>query len=278
MPDLYSIAKRYPLLKPEQEILLSRDIQAWVAIRDKPPTTAATRRIHRRGIRARDTLVVHNLRFAAMYVSRTFRCLKTLEHEDCLQVASIGLAIAAERYSPRHGCRFVTYATLWIRQTINREIERADTTIRIPSHMHQLRAKALALTGRGVSLTEAIHQTMAGRTMSVDYLFDAMAATAPMGAIDGPIKGEDDLFLHEMLPDPSSDPRPRVEAEIDAELLQLHLSRLQDHYQDVICRRYGIGRMPESLADVARDYGVTRQAVSLKCQRAIEVLRRMVAA
>ena len=278
MPDLYSIAKRYPLLKPEQEILLSRDIQAWVAIRDKPLTTAAARRIHRRGIRARDTLVVHNLRFAAMYVSRNFRCLKSLEHEDCLQVASIGLAIAAERYSPHHGYRFVTYAALWIRQTISREIERTDTMIRIPGHMHQLTTKARVLTRSGISLTEAIHQTMAGRTMSVDYLFDAMAATAPIGAIDGPIKGEDDLFLHETLHDPSSDPRPRVEAAIDAELLHLHLSRLQDHHKDLICRRYGIGRMPESLAAVARDYGVTRQAVSQQCDRAMQVLRRMVAA
>ena len=118
-----------PLLSYESQVLLGRDVRAWL---DHP--APCPKPIERRGLRARDRLVRHNLR---LVVSVANRYQRVVGHDpdrlqDLIQAGAIGLQRAAEKYDPSTGYRFSTYATWWIRQTVGRAAATNFDIIRIP--------------------------------------------------------------------------------------------------------------------------------------------------
>jgi RNA polymerase sigma factor (sigma-70 family) len=276
MANLITAALRVPLLHRDQEIALGRQVQAWMAIRDTEPTTAADRRTWRRGIRARDQLVVHNLRFAYRFISRHLRCCKTLDREDLLQAATIGLTRAAELFKPEHGCRFVTYATLWIRQSVDREIWMADDPIRIPANLHTMKAKIGSLTSAGMSPEDAMAAALQGRTTPPELIEAALSVTRPLASLDGPVRDCPDLNLHETIADGGPLPLDLVADEIGTELVQVHVLRLRDLQRDIIERVYGFNTEPQPMTAIARETNRSRQAVKQIHDRAISQLERMI--
>jgi RNA polymerase primary sigma factor len=122
---------RYPLLSPEQEIQLGRQV-----VKMQHPT--CTDREQRQGQRARDKFIKSNLKLvvniAKKYDGRQRKAMMLL---DLIQEGNIGLARAVDMFDPSRGYRFTTYAYWWIRQAIHRAIANNDNMIRMPSSLHE---------------------------------------------------------------------------------------------------------------------------------------------
>ena len=114
--QLLAHSRRYPLLTPAQEIDLAK-------------------RIERGDLHAKELLVNSNLRLVASNARRYQN--QGLPLADLVQEGLLGLIRASEKFDWRKGFRFSTYATLWIRQAIQRGLENSGRTIRLPVHVAQ---------------------------------------------------------------------------------------------------------------------------------------------
>src|SRR6516225_1844948 len=114
--QLLAHSRRYPLLTPAQEIDLAQ-------------------RIERGDLHAKELLVNSNLRLVASNARRYQN--QGLPLADLVQEGMLGLIRASEKFDWRKGFRFSTYATLWIRQAIQRGLENSARTIRLPVHVAQ---------------------------------------------------------------------------------------------------------------------------------------------
>ncbi|MEX1068644.1 MAG: sigma-70 family RNA polymerase sigma factor, partial [Patescibacteria group bacterium] len=136
----------HPLLTAEEERDLSRTYrkgsaaQAKLARARSPQTKASLQKLVARGEEARQRMISSNIK---LVVSTTARYLWRFDPvsnggiglDDAIQDGILGLMRAVEDYDPELGWRFSTYATWWIRQFVQRGIDNAGPTIRIPVHM-----------------------------------------------------------------------------------------------------------------------------------------------
>ena len=133
---------RYPLLTPEQEISLGRQIA-----RMKHPECSS--RELKVGQRARSKFIQSNLKLVVSIAKKyDGRHRKHMMLLDLIQEGNIGLARAVDLYDYSRGYRFTTYAYWWIRQAIHRSIASGDNLIRIPSHLHEKIMKISRITGK----------------------------------------------------------------------------------------------------------------------------------
>jgi len=154
---------RYPLLSPEQEIQLGRQV-----VRMQQPT--CTDREQQQGQRARDKFIKSNLKLvvniAKKYDGRQRKAMMLL---DLIQEGNIGLARAVDMFDPSRGYRFTTYAYWWIRQAIHRAIANNDNMIRMPSSLHEKIIKIAKVQSR---LTQEL-----GRLPSQQEIADDLGIT-----------------------------------------------------------------------------------------------------
>ena len=136
---LDKIAK-IPLLSTDQEIILGRQVAAWMAIKDTTEELTPDQiRIKRCGLRAHRKMFEANLRLVVMLGKKYFQMCQNLELNDLIQEGNFGLMRAVDKFDPERGYKFSTYAYWWIRQAITRAINQQDSTIRTPTgHYEQL--------------------------------------------------------------------------------------------------------------------------------------------
>lgn len=125
-------SRRYPLLTPEQEIELSRQVQAWLPLRDQPKLSKREKGIARRGQRAFETFFLANIRLVVTIANKYTQVSGTLQLEDLIQEGMLGLERAIVKFDHTRGYKFSTYAFNWIRQSIFRGISNKARTIRLP--------------------------------------------------------------------------------------------------------------------------------------------------
>lgn len=192
---------------------------------------------------ARDRLVRQNLRLVYREVVR-YRG-SWLDLADLVQEGCIGLIEAAERFDPERGVRFSTYAVPWIRQAVDRAVQRHQRVVRIP---RRVAAKA---------------GDDPGELPRADLL--------PPASLDVVMAGEERLA--DCLPDPTADPeRDAIHAVLIASLAEA-LNRCPEREREVIIRRYGLaGEPPQSLEAIASALGVCRERVR---QLEASALRRL---
>lgn len=131
-------ASRHPLLTPAQELELAYRIQNW--LNDPAPS----RQVERSGKRAKEKLILCNLRLVASFALKQQRRVAravALDMDDLLQEGVIGLNKAAEKFDPTQGYKFSTYAYWWLRQSISRFLIDNMTSIRVPPTAAMVKAK-----------------------------------------------------------------------------------------------------------------------------------------
>ena len=170
-------AGRHPLLSPAQEIALGAAVRAWLDHPDGPD--GAPPRVRRAGLRARDRLVVCNLRLVVSSVKSWFSRAEHvgLEKVDVLQLGAVGLQRAAEKFDPTRGYKFSTYATLWITQGVRR-VCATDFLIKVPAKSRTDKGTNAAAADRARAIS-SLDECLRGTEGAGDHLGDVLAADLP---------------------------------------------------------------------------------------------------
>ena len=238
---------------------------------------------------ARQTMIEHNLRLvvsiAKHYINRGVVLL------DMIEEGNLGLMRAIDKFEPERGFRFSTYATWWIRQSIERAIMNQARTVRLPVHMVRelnqvLRAKyhleaqhnaeADAEAGKDASVEDIAH--LVGR--AVEEVQDILALSEHASSLDAPLDNDPSSSLMDMLPGEADDgPDARAEQSEMSVLVRDWLTRLPDKQRIVVMRRFGLDNDdPATLETLAEEMGVTRERVRQIQQEALVKLKRAMAA
>lgn len=147
---------------------LARVIQSWQ--RHPQGADQAPKALRRRGLRARDRLVRHNLALVA-HIWRSYHPTLSAEESstaDALQEGALNLVRAAEKFDPAKGYRFSTYASFWIRRGLHQFEQRCRRTIHFPADKAELvlRAQKLWETHRQAQGSEPSLQWLASQLSS----------------------------------------------------------------------------------------------------------------
>lgn len=264
--DYLNSISRVPLLTSEEELHLGRLVREWQDHEDAPTAVA------RRGKRALDRIVSANLRLVVSVVTRYRRRFAHLAIEpiDLVQAGNIGLIRAVEKFDPKRGYRFSTFAYWWIRQAVSRHIQEVHPTVRVPVALVNLMGKIEVLCdsdGKPLPVAELSKRLEESPrrielALSIRQLNCLVSLDQSLGSADA-----GDLTLLDTVTDGH-----RLEAEEDYTWLHGHLHQLSALELNVLQQRYREGR-GQSLMQLASQIGKTRYQVQVIEQRALKKLR-----
>lgn len=222
-------------------------------------------RVHAGDQQARDRLVEANLRFVVT-IARKYE--PYLDLSELISAGNIGLVTAAERFDKAKGCKFISYAVWWIRQSILQTIAEQARLIRLPidkvNMLNALRKKARRLArGDRANMEEMVEEMAVELDLPVEEIELVMQADKTCYSLDEYIFEGEDLRLIDMLPD-TVQAWPDVEAmrNSDKTALEDVFSCLKEREQIVLRFYFGLNDgQPMTLEAIGTKLNITRERV-----------------
>jgi RNA polymerase primary sigma factor len=248
-------ARRYPLLTAAEEIELAK-------------------RIERGDMAAKDRMINSNLRLVVSIAKKYQGQGLTLG--DLIQEGVIGLIRAAEKFDWRRGFKFSTYATLWIRQAIQRGLHNTSRTIRMPVHIAQ-RERKISRVERELNVKlgrePSVEEIAEVAELPVEEVEEIKKASQPMASLDQPVGDDGDSAFGDFLSSDKPEPQEEVVMNFRDEAVRKALDKLPERERDVVELRFGVGLAePTPLRETGRVLGMSAERVRQLEERALRQL------
>ncbi|MGV6857922.1 MAG: RNA polymerase sigma factor RpoS [bacterium] len=245
-----------PLLTPEEEVKYGR------LARDGDEV-------------GRTKMIICNLRLVVKIARRYVN--RGLSLGDLIEEGNLGLMHAVEKFDPERGFRFSTYATWWIRQTIERALMNQTRTIRLPIHVtKELNAyfRATRELTQKLQREPAPEEVAAHLEKPLERIEKLLDLSERVTSLDLPVGKDQESPILDLLVDENSDAPDVVIQEDDiVKLVEAWIAELDDKQRAVIVQRFGLhGYEISTLEEVGRELGVTRERVR---QIQMDALRRL---
>jgi len=227
---------------------------------------------------ARARMIESNLRLVVKIAKRYMN--RGLPFLDLIEEGNMGLIKAVERFQISKECRFSTYATWWIRQSIERALVNQSRTIRLPVHVSDDINKYLKITRELVrDLNREPDPEEVAAVMEVDpaYIRRLMVLVKKTYSIEHPMGENSDYSLIDMIEDANSvDPESLIEELNKFAHVSDWLSSLAENEQEILALRFGLNdREPQTLDTIGQKFGVTRERIRQIEAKSIDKLRKM---
>lgn len=273
--DLPTLVEQIPLDDPVKIYL--RDIQRTPLLNAEAEKELA-RQVEQGDRAARNKMIEANLRLVVKIAKRYLN--RGLPFLDLIEEGNLGLMKAVERFSLEKECRFSTYATWWIRQSIERALVNQSRTIRLPVHVSDDISRMLRVSRQ---LSQELH-----REPTVQELADALQIKPNQirkllilvkrtCSIDTPIGEGNDFFLVDTIEDTNAvSPADLLENINRYEQISEHFDQLSDNEKTILGLRFGLDDQdPQTLDTIGQSFGVTRERIRQIEAKSLEKLKNM---
>lgn len=251
-----------PLLTPEDEVNLARQVQAGGP----------------EGEQARDRMIRSNLRLVIAIAKRYSNM--GLPFSDLVEEGNMGLMRAVEKFDPERGYRFSTYSSWWIKQGIMRSLSNQGKTIRIPVYMYDIIAKWRKVRD---GLTQRLGKVPSAKEIAdvmevpVEKIREIEQIVERPSSLNAPISLEGTAELIDLIEEDSSkSPDALLSEVLCSERVVKLLESLDERERRILTLRFGIGeKQTQTLEEVASNFSITRERVRQIEAAALKKIRKV---
>jgi RNA polymerase nonessential primary-like sigma factor len=288
---------RYPLLTPEQEISLAREVQLMSGVElervslaqklNRQPTArelaatlgkaeAEVESILHQGERAKQKMVTANLRLVVAIAKKYQN--RNLEFLDLIQEGTLGLYRGVEKFDPSKGYKLSTYAYWWVTQSITRGIAEQSRTIRLPIHINEKLNKIKKIQrelsqslGRKPTVVEIAEELKVKPEQVREYI----QADRKLVSLEMRVGNEQETELSELLADENVSPLEELNSSLMRQNIKELLASLAPIQREVLTLRFGLENDYQlSLTQIGERLNLSPERIRQLEHKALSILRR----